>query len=784
MLQSKANWNFKNDDMKALTNNAFHGLGLPPLIEHLLMKRGVETKEDAISFLEPNLDHLYDPSRLTDIDRVRERINQAIDNGESILVFGDYDADGVTATAVLIEALRELGAMCDYYIPNRFTEGYGPNEQAFREAHKQGFQLIITVDTGIAAFGPAQLAKELGIDLIITDHHEVQSELPEAYAIIHPKTSSDYPFKELAGVGVAFKLAHYLLGYFPKQFLDLVVIGTIADLVPLVNENRILAFHGLKAISQSKRPGIISLKNIAGITNAVSEEDIGFLIGPRINAVGRLQSAYPALELLLSEDVEQAESIAKEINEINQERQKIVGNITEEAIGHVEENIEANKRVIVVAKEGWNEGVLGIVASKLVRLYQRPAIVLTLQPDKQRAKGSARSIPAFDLFANGMEIKDLFQQFGGHSQAAGMTLSIDSIAQVRDEFNQLAEQKLSDDDYKEKLEVEKQIELDNIDIKLVQTLDKLAPFGMGNPKPLFYIKGKPTELRQIGSKQNHLKAIFQGENERVQAIGFGMGELYQQVSPQAEMEVVGFLQINEWNGKKNTQIMMKDIAVSEWQLFDFRGSKLWEKQVANYDPESTAIVTFQAANHSFTLPYKHYQLDQLREDDVHDGLKEYKTIIIADLPSEREDIQWLIQSVSPENVVVSYHVSDNQLSQAFPNRNDFKWFYGMLLKRGEFTVSTDVPLLIKHKGWKKDKIEFIIKVFSELEFVKINDGVLRPIEQPSKRDLTESQLYQKMIEQAEIEKIMYYSTYQELKDWLTSQMEQQGSIKEEMIYGL
>lgn len=784
MLQSKANWNFKNNDMKAMTNAAFQNLGLPPLIEELLIKRGIQTNEDAKSFLEPNLDHLYEPSLLTDVDRVKHRINQAIDNGESILVFGDYDADGVTATAVLIETLRELGAMCDYYIPNRFTEGYGPNEQAFREAHKQGFQLIITVDTGIAAFGPAQIAKELGIDLIITDHHEVQSELPEAYAIIHPKTSSDYPFKELAGVGVAFKLAHYLLGYFPKQFLDLVVIGTIADLVPLVNENRILAFHGLKAISQSKRPGITALKKIAGITNAVSEEDIGFLIGPRINAVGRLQSAYPALELLLSEDREQAESIATEINEINQERQKIVGDITEEAIGHVEANIEANKRVIVVAKEGWNEGVLGIVASKLVRLYQRPAIVLTLQPEKERAKGSARSIPAFDLFANGMEIKDLFHQFGGHSQAAGMTLSIDSIDPVRNAFNQLAEQKLSDDDYKEKIDIEEQIELDNIDIKLIQMLDQLAPFGMGNPKPLFHIKAKPIELRQIGSKQNHLKATFQGESERIQAIGFGMGELYHQISPQAEMEVVGFLQINEWNGKKNTQIMMQDIAVTEWQLFDFRGSKLWQKQVANYDPEHTAMITFQDTNPSFALPYKHYHLNQLRGYDVDVGLNQYKTIILTDLPSKREEIQWLMRSISPEKIIVSYHVSNNQLEQAFPNRNDFKWFYGMLLKRGEFSVSTDVPLLINHKGWKKDKIEFIIKVFSELEFVKINDGVLRPTEQPSKRDLTESQLYQKMIEQAEIEKKMYYSSYQELKDWLTSQMEQQGSIKEEMIYGL
>ncbi|MFB1051633.1 single-stranded-DNA-specific exonuclease RecJ [Paraliobacillus sp. JSM ZJ581] len=784
MLQSQAKWEFKNDEMKALKGTTFHGLGLPPLIEHLLVKRGIKTKEEAISFLEPNLDDLYHPSLLTDIEKVKKRIQQAIDNEESILVFGDYDADGVSATAVLIETLRELGAMCDYYIPNRFTEGYGPNEQAFRKAYNQGFQLIITVDTGIAAFAPAQLAKELGIDLIITDHHEVQSVLPDAYAIIHPKCSTAYPFKELAGVGVAFKLAHYLLGYFPKQFLDLVVIGTIADLVPLVSENRILTYHGLKAISQTKRPGISALKKLAGISNAVSEEDIGFLIGPRINAVGRLQSAYPALELLLSEDAEQADSIATEINDINQKRQKIVSGITEEAIGHVEENKEANKQVIVVAQEGWNEGVLGIVASKLVRLYQRPAVVLTLQPDKQRAKGSARSIPAFDLFENGMEIKDLFEQFGGHAQAAGMTLSIDDVDRIRIALNQLAKQKLAIDDYKEKLEIEQEIALDDVDIKLIQSLDQLAPFGMGNPKPLFHIKAKPIELRQIGSKKNHLKAAFQGESQRMQAIGFGMGGLYHLISPQADMEMVGFLQINEWNGRKNTQMMIQDVSVKEWQLFDFRGSKLWMKQVANFDKNSTAIITFQTTSNNVSYPFKHYHFDQLQNEESKRVLSEYKTIILVELPKNLKDIQMLMESVTPENMVVTYQLEDNELSQAFPNRNDFKWFYGMLLKRRNFSLSSDIPLLVKHKGWKKDKIECIIKVFSELEFVKINDGIIRPVDQPSKRDLTESQLYQKVIEQAEIEKTMYYSTYQELKDWLTSQMEQHRSIKEEMIYGL
>ncbi|WP_079708407.1 single-stranded-DNA-specific exonuclease RecJ [Paraliobacillus ryukyuensis] len=781
MLQSKANWNYKKSE---LSSQLFSELGLPPLVEQLLIKRGIETTEDALAFLQPKLDDLHAPSLLNDIEKAKQRIDQAIDNGESVLVFGDYDADGVSSTAVLVEALRERGAMCDFYIPNRFTEGYGPNEVAFREAYEQGFQLIITVDTGIAGFAPAQLAKELGIDLIITDHHEVQEQLPDAYAIVHPKCSPNYPFKELAGVGVAFKLAHYLLGYFPKQLLDLVVIGTIADLVPLTSENRILAYHGLQAISNSKRPGIVALKKIAGIQDTVSEEDIGFLIGPRLNAVGRLQSAYPAIELLLTEDPEEAAYIANEINEINQERQKIVAKITEEAIKQVESNPLQQQHFIVVAQEGWNEGVLGIVASKLVRTYQRPAIVLTLQPEKQRAKGSARSIPAFDMFENGMEIQDLFQQFGGHAQAAGMTLPIENVDKIRERFNQLAQQKLTPEDYQEQLEIEAIISSDDIDMKLINTLTQLAPFGMANPKPLFQIKGKPAEVRQIGSKQNHLKLALQGERQVVQAIGFGIGELFHYITPQATIDLVGYLQINEWNGKKNPQIMLQDLAIKEWQLFDYRGSKFWKKQVASLEQDRTMIITADQKKADPSLPFVQYSYQQLNELDQTTQLDQFHSLILADLPKSREELQLLLKRWSPKRIIVSYHIQDDHFSQVFPKREEFKWFYGMLLKREQFVLAQDTELLAKHKGWKQGKIEFIIRVFSELEFVKIDDGIIRPMKHPQKRDLTESTVYQEMLEQAETEKLLYYSTHQELKEWMTSQMDEHGSMKEELIYGL
>lgn len=486
MLLSQNKWKFTYEEMAA-SPGIGRELSISPLTERLLVQRGVTTLEQAKQFLHPDLSALTEPGLLHDMEKAAKRVMTAIEKEEPVLIFGDYDADGVSSTAVMLETLRELGAVCDFYIPNRFTEGYGPNKPAFQQAADQGYKLIITVDTGIAAVEEATMAKQLGIDLIITDHHEIQEKLPDAWAIVHPKCSTDYPFQELAGVGVAFKFAHYLLGYFPKQLLDLVVLGTVADLVPLRSENRILVYHGLKAITQTKRPGIKALKKAANISGEVTEEDIGFRLGPRLNAVGRLQDADLAVELLTTQDPKEAEEMADFIENLNMERQRVVASIEKEA----EEMVATSEgtaidNVIVVAKEGWNEGVLGIVASKLVRQFDRPAIVLSINPEKQQAKGSARSIEAFDLFANCMKIKELFIHFGGHAQAAGMTLPLNQIDILREKLHQAAEEALSPDDYTQVLSIDSSVEASELNVGLIEEIGKLAPFGMANPKPLFY----------------------------------------------------------------------------------------------------------------------------------------------------------------------------------------------------------------------------------------------------------------------------------------------------------
>lgn len=759
-------WNFLNHDRDL------------PIIDQLLENRQINDSIDKEQFLNPSLDHLNNPEMMDGMNIAKVRIEEAIENGESILVFGDYDADGVTATTLLVETLNELGAMCDYYIPNRFTEGYGPNPNAFKEAKQQGFDLIITVDTGIAAVESASTAKELGLDLIITDHHEPQEELPEALAIIHPKLSPEYPFNELAGVGVAFKLAHHLLGYFPHQFLDLVAIGTVADLVPLLGENRVLVHHGLQGLKTTKRQGLKALKEVIGIKDDVTEQDIGFGIGPRLNAVGRLQAAYPAVELLLTDDPSEAQKIASEIHLINQERQEIVTAITQEAETIIEANIEKMKRVIVVAKEGWNEGVLGIVASKLVRHYQRPVICLTIKPEDQKAKGSGRSIPAFDLFENGMEIKHLFLQFGGHAQAAGMSLEIDQIDAVRDSLNKLAKEKLSDDDYKEQLDIDATLSISSVDLNIVETIQKLAPFGMGNPKPIFHFKGTTKSVKQIGANKNHLKfdLITSKEEQGISSVAFGMGDLVKYLTPETPIDVSANLEINEWNGMKKSQLMIKDILIDDFQLFDFRGSKFWKSEFKELNDDNALFVRFQPSTTSelFSL----IDADQLNEQPI-----QSKMVVLVDMPNDLSEISTLLNTIQPQNILACYSVGDDHFLNSFPTRDDFKWFYGFLMKRKRYSKDQDRKLIQQHKGWKEEKIEFIINVFYDLKFVTIFNGVVQPNQDVIKKDLTESNVYQNRLKEREVQEVLYYSNYNELKKWLKSQVEHSSSSEEEIAHG-
>ncbi|GAA0442624.1 single-stranded-DNA-specific exonuclease RecJ [Lentibacillus halophilus] len=775
MLQSKMKWMFPDSKTKTAHLDADK---FSPLTRELLIQRGITSTEEADKFLSPDRAGLYRAERLSDMNKAVDRVHKAIADGEKILVYGDYDADGVCSTAVLMETLQELEADCDYYIPNRFTEGYGPNEAAFRTAYDNDVRVILTVDTGIASVHEAMIAKQLNMDLIVTDHHEVQTDVPDAFAIIHPKRSPDYPFKELAGVGVALKLSEGLLGRFPEHLLDLAAIGTIADMVPLIDENRIIAHDGLEQLSNTSRPGLEALKYVCGLDARINEEDVGFSIGPRLNAVGRLQDATLAVQLLLCKLSDEAAEKAQYMETINQQRKKIVNDIVKEA----EEMAHPVDRqgVIVVAKEGWNEGVLGIVASNLVRKYDRPAIVLSLFPEKGEVKGSARSIPAFDLFANCMKIRDVFTHFGGHAQAAGMTLAYENIERLKQELDSMIFQQLSDEDFIQELEVSKTITVPEIDDELVAEINQLAPFGIANPKPIFHVKDMPSAKRQIGNGKNHLKMQFQKNDRELDGIGFGLGYLYHQLSPQTPVSVAGELGINEWNGFRKVQMIIRDMQIDEWQLFDHRGANRLDMLCSTHNTIGKAAVfqqlpdEEQIPDHVVCLTY---------DTDV-SSLEGVHTLYLYDMPSSLQRLEALVKELHPDTIHACFYLRDSAFLKVFPAREDFKWLYALLSKRQTIDLQDDLPLIVDAKGWTNDMVMFMVNVFFELNFVKIEDNIMQLNSNPSQKDLHESSLYQERLNRTDIEKTLYYSPYHELKAWFSRCLEQRMEPEEEMIDGL
>ncbi|MGG2095308.1 single-stranded-DNA-specific exonuclease RecJ [Bacillus sp. S13(2024)] len=765
MLQAKTRWKEKYTN-EELVGQLANKLQLSPLVTSLLLNRGFDTEEKIVDFLNTEQQEFHDPFLLEGMDRTVERIRQAIQNGEQILIFGDYDADGVSSTTVLFLALQELGADVEFYIPNRFTEGYGPNEEAFRWAHRAGFSLIITVDTGIAAVHEAQVAKELGVDLIITDHHEPPPELPEALAIIHPKLDGGvYPFHYLAGVGVAFKVAHALLGSVPEHLLEIAVIGTVADLVPLYGENRLLVQRGLKKLRTTQRVGLQALFKVANISQGdITEESVGFAIGPRINAVGRLEDATPAVHLLLSEDVEEAKELAQEIDELNKLRKDIVKQITEEAIVEVEAHYppEENK-VLVLAKEGWNPGVIGIVASKLIDRFYRPTIVLSIDPEKGTAKGSARSIEGFDLYANLSDCRDILPHFGGHPMAAGMTLSMDDVDELRRRLNEQAAVQLSDEDFIAVTAVDAVCEVEDVTLAAIEEMQKLAPFGVGNPKPRIAVKDAGLEsIRAIGSDGSHLKMTLRNGQATLDSIGFGLGAFAKEISPVAHVSIVGEASINEWNNFRKPQIMIQDIAVEAWQLFDWRSMRNVEANLTDLSRDKLTIVYFkEEALQKFSLEAYTDYLVHAKDVTTLEG----RYVVVLDLPDATEDLKSICEKGFPDRIYTVFYQENNHLFSTVPTREHFKWYYSFLHQKAPFSLRQYGEQLCRHKGWSKDTVNFMTQVFFELEFVTIKDGVIFMAGEMKKRDLTESNTYREKINHLQLEKELVYSTYQQLYAW-------------------
>jgi single-stranded-DNA-specific exonuclease len=769
MLKPKSRWNVRKPDSN-LVETLRTELNITPLVAQLLINRGINTVDDARYFLF-GTEQFHDPFLLKDMEKAVHRIQEAINKQEPIWIYGDYDADGISSTTVMMKTLTDLGANVDFYIPNRFTEGYGPNEAAFRHAYDSGIKLIITVDTGISALNEAKVASEIGIDLIITDHHEPGPILPEAYAIIHPKLEdSKYPFRELAGVGVAFKLAHALYGKVPEHLLEIAVIGTIADLVPLKDENRFIAKAGIQKLIRTENLGLKALFKICSINPvSLTEETIGFSIGPRINAAGRLGDAAPAVHLLLTDDPEEAAMLAEEIDSLNRSRQAIVNQITEEAIAQVEQSLLiGDPKVLVIGKENWNSGVVGIVASRLVDKYYRPTIVLTFDHEKGLAKGSARSIEGFDLFQNLSLCRDILPHFGGHTAAAGMTLKIEDVTELRTRLNNLAVEQLSEDMFVPVTHLDGEFLIEDLQLDSIKEMMLLAPFGMENPKPKVLLKDAGiSNFRKIGTEQNHLKMTVEKNGHLLDAIGFGFGKIYDEISPTSTISVIGELSINEWNNVQKPQLFLQDIAVQHWQLFDWRGNNRAGQLFKNLVLTDTKFVIF---NKMYQETFNAW----LEKDNIicieneHDAGKvelNEKNVVFLDFPPSKEIIVHLLSGKNPARIYTHFYKQDSAFFNTMPTRDHFKWYYAFLAKKGPFDLNRFGDDLAKHRGWSKETIEFMSQVFFELDFATINNGFISLEKIAPKRDLTESKSYQQRQAQFTLENELLYSSFNHLKDW-------------------
>ncbi|PYZ98801.1 single-stranded-DNA-specific exonuclease RecJ [Alteribacter lacisalsi] len=766
MLKSKTRWKIETADEQLAASIASE-TGLSVLAARLLVQRGFTDPEQVKDFIYMDESILHDPFLFKGMKQGTDRIKHAIAEGERILVFGDYDADGVTSTSVMFQTLQKLGADSGFYVPNRFTEGYGPNEKAFRQAKEEGVSLIVTVDTGISAVHEAEVAKELGIDLVITDHHEPPPEIPDAYAVInHKQVDCPYPFKDLAGVGVAFKTAQALLGRFPEEFLDLFTLGTVADLVPLKEENRYLVQRGLTAIAGTNRPGLRSLMNLSGVdTEEVTEEHVGFALGPRLNAAGRLDSADPAVALLITQDPAEGEEIAQQVDGLNKERQKIVNDMTKEAAAQVER--DGADSVIIVGQEGWNAGVIGIVASRLVEKYYRPTIVLSLDSETGLAKGSARSIEGFDMFRNLSKCRQWLPHFGGHPMAAGLTMKIEDIDLLRAKLGQQADEVLTSDQLIPSKKIDLTAAVGEITVEAITDLKRLAPFGVGHPSPKVLIPETGIgQYKKIGSNKDHLKLTFEQDGAKLDGIGFRIGDMYDQLTPLDRVAVIGDVSINEWNGHVKPQLIIDDLKVEDWQLFDYRGKYVkWHSIIEQNEEERLVFVKFRPETE--TPPALAEAGTEIVEASGEYAGLDGACVILGDVPPSESAISGLFDGSVPSRVYAVFTQKDDTYFQTLPNRDHFKWFYAFLTKRKTFNLEKQAKDLAKYKGWTKDTVDFMSEVFFELDFVTINNGFVTLQDKPSKKALHESALYQNKVKQSELENQLVYSSYRALKQWFT-----------------
>ena len=756
---------------------------LSPEISQILENRNINSEEEIKLFTNPSLDYLRDPFLMKDMGKAAERIKKAIELNERVWIYGDYDVDGVSSTSVLLTYFRSINFNVKYYIPNRLEEGYGINKEAIEYISSEGCDLIISVDCGITSVDEVEYANELGIEMIITDHHECQSEIPNAYAVVNPKQDDcNYPFDMLCGCGIAFKLVQALTP--PEVFkttvydyIEIATLATICDIVPLVDENRIIVKNGLKAMKNGHNLGLSELINVCGVDKEkIGSSHIGFTIGPRINAAGRLGFSDLGVELFTATDKDTAHEIALALDEKNNDRQMI-----EMKIHHEAETIIKNDpsyeddKVIVLAHEGWQHGVIGIVASKLTEKYYKPTILMCIEDGE--ATGSARSIKGFSIFDALTECADILTKFGGHEQAAGLSISADKVAELRRRINESADINLTEEDMIEEIKVEYELDEKSANFDLIEELRKLEPFGMSNPTPKFILRDCILrDMRFMGQNRQHIKLEIEKDNV-FECVGFNAAHLIDGLKNGDRIDVLFQLDENTFMGKRKLQFLVKDLrlaypksattnidavklmnelipnnenslynieSLEEYKLghIDIEGERV--ENIFDFIEDNTLVIAnsingFFRAKSDLTLLEEEVEIyfkEICENDKKHSKIhlifspnidkidvKRYNNIILYDYLYTRDDYGKLYSKVEDEcKIIKNYNEIDkiyikSIMENIVPTRNEFVNIYRYIIKnRGIRFRIDDTMNIFKIIPLK---LFAIIKIFKELGLFEV-----------------------------------------------------------------
>ena len=768
MINSRYQWRFPEVSNQKAIKTLSETFGITELIAKILVNRGYDTVEAANAFLRPELSGLHDPFLLHDMDKAIERLMQAIDSGQKIIVYGDYDVDGMTSTAIMTWALELMGANVDYFVPSRFSDGYGPNLANYQKLAAEGMQLLVTVDNGVSGKDEIAWLMAQGIDVIVTDHHELPEELPVATAIVHPRhPEGSYPFGGLSGAGVAFKVVSALLEEPADEVLDLAALGTVADVMSLTGENRIIVKQGLESLKLDPRPGVAALLAAAGTQlSDIDSSTIGFTIAPRLNALGRLENATTGVQLLLMDEPEEAKPLADHVNALNQERQQLVTKITTAAQEQATQLSE--DPVLVVAGENWHEGVLGIVASKLVEQTGKPTIVLNVNGDEM--KGSGRSVAAFDLFTALAGHRDLMTTFGGHASAAGMTVPTNNLTALRAALRDEAAQQRLATAQKADMQIATTVTAADFTKENFDNLQVLAPFGEGNPEPLFMLDLRGVNQVKTMSEGKHLRFIAQTDTDQLPVVAFGWGNQASALAGHfSSLQIVGTMSQNSYRGNISYQLMLRDMSAKGAAILDWRTSHLTKQTFS----KPVTYVFFKEKHLQQLAAYIDPAAQALMWQDALQ-VSNIQTMVLVDLPGSLDQLQALLQTGTPGRLAPMFYVQSPVYLQKVPSKQVFSNVYKFVLSFKDINLQTQFDAMVKHLKISNMTLKLILKVFLEAKFVTIDNGVLNAVPNPTPMKLTQTQTFQRFMAQRDLEQQLIYSTTAELETLLMKLSKQES----------